>query len=529
MKNYYDVLGVSPNASKAVLDAVYKSLMSNAKELSDEKISEIEEAYRVLSSVDEGKSAGGGHGSGVKWIFCIIIICIAAWGVKTFWAGRNVTNDNIWGTFESKDGDLLAVELIENWDSVDEDVYTAWITHTDTPWLKEFALIDMADGKMEFSNEEDSYTFELKKNKLKIEDKEYKKISDKIDYDKILDKESMTQDTIIGAYKNRDSINIIIEPGKTKETVTVSVYTGIGVKLGSLEEISYIDFFNNGEVPIQIDKNECVLCFQGKDVIKCDGFLDLFFKVEDFDVNDAADITESDAPESNAPESDAPESDVQKPKTNTENTVSISDEDKIWFVTYNQFQSEGKSLTVDPVTDAFMNVYCSGSDGSSVIWDFGMEPDEIGSDGAMIYNSKDISMSYYPTDHHIKIKASNDAYAGDYQYMFDFNGEWSDSVSQRCYMEITCQNDIYYDITIDWAVSASDNAHWEFLAEYDAAQGCLVYHNGRHTQQYYPDDGSGVQETEIYVNGEGSIYQKDGKVYWDDKIENAGSSCIFER
>lgn len=212
-------------------------------------------------------------------------------------------------------------------------------------------------------------------------------------------------------------------------------------------------------------------------------------------------------------------------------TPTVSAEDRTWFLDYSLFEKKDGTgiLSIEVMTDALMNVYFS-AEGDYTEWGFGLEPAEIGREGELIYYfGKDLKMSYYPDDHHILIDSSDEEYAGYYNYIVDFNGGWSDSTSQRCYMEIVCQNDIYYDITIDWSSSAADNTHWEFLAEYDEEQGCLVYQNGRRIEQYYPDDGSDVQETIVYSNGEGRIYPKDGKLYWEDMIEGAGDNCVFER
>lgn len=209
----------------------------------------------------------------------------------------------------------------------------------------------------------------------------------------------------------------------------------------------------------------------------------------------------------------------------------IRDEDRIWFTYYNQFQKLDGSerLGVVALTDALLSVrWMSGTD--SVEWQLAPEPAAIGSDGQMIYYyGKDIVLSYYPDDHHISIQSSETGFAGEYAYFFDFNGGWSDSTSGRCYMEIISQNDKYYEILIDWANSASENTHWEFMAEYDANRGCLVYQNGQRTEQYFPDGGGTVQETVVYTDGSGTIYPEDGRLYWNDYKENAGSNCVFEK
>lgn len=47
MKNYYEILGVSENVTKDVLDSVYKKLMEDTSNMSEEKKQEIQEAYHT--------------------------------------------------------------------------------------------------------------------------------------------------------------------------------------------------------------------------------------------------------------------------------------------------------------------------------------------------------------------------------------------------------------------------------------------------------------------------------------------------
>lgn len=111
----------------------------------------------------------------------------------------------------------------------------------------------------------------------------------------------------------------------------------------------------------------------------------------------------------------------------------------------------------------------------------------------------------------------------------DFTGSWYDSYSQRCGMEIICQNDNCYQIIIDWGSSASDNVHWEFYGEYDSKLGGIAYKDGCCYEQHYSSNGGNKEQTEVYNDGEGFIYIKDEKLYWEDKTENAGEDCVFVR
>ena len=110
----------------------------------------------------------------------------------------------------------------------------------------------------------------------------------------------------------------------------------------------------------------------------------------------------------------------------------------------------------------------------------------------------------------------------------DYVGEWWDTYSQRCYMEIDSYDGIYYNIDINWGSGAWDNTHWSLYGTYDEVIGGIHYYGNR-IEEYYPDDGE-MQETYVYTNGEGLVWiGDDGMLYWDDYIEKQGIDCSFER
>lgn len=109
-----------------------------------------------------------------------------------------------------------------------------------------------------------------------------------------------------------------------------------------------------------------------------------------------------------------------------------------------------------------------------------------------------------------------------------FYGDWHDTYSQRCGMSIYLVNDLYYDIEINWGSSAWDNTHWVFSGEYDAAKGGIVYTDGCRYEEHYSDGGN-KEQNEVYSDGSGLIYLKNGKLYWNDDKENAGKDCVFEK
>lgn len=110
----------------------------------------------------------------------------------------------------------------------------------------------------------------------------------------------------------------------------------------------------------------------------------------------------------------------------------------------------------------------------------------------------------------------------------EYVGTWYDTYSQRCNMEITSSDGIYYSININWGSSASENTHWSFYGMFDEMAGGIHYY-GSEIEETYTED-KGMQETYVYSDGEGLLWiGDDGMLYWDDYIEKQGAECSFER
>lgn len=110
----------------------------------------------------------------------------------------------------------------------------------------------------------------------------------------------------------------------------------------------------------------------------------------------------------------------------------------------------------------------------------------------------------------------------------EFTGEWWDENSQRCYMEISSDDGINYNIDINWANSAWENTHWSFYGTFDEMANGIHYYGSR-IEEYYPDDGE-MEETYIYSDGEGLIWiGDDSMLHWDDYTEQQGADCFFGR
>lgn len=110
----------------------------------------------------------------------------------------------------------------------------------------------------------------------------------------------------------------------------------------------------------------------------------------------------------------------------------------------------------------------------------------------------------------------------------EYAGTWWDIYSQRCNMEISSYDGIYYNIEINWGCSAWENTHWSFFGTYDEIAGGIHYYGSRIEESYL---GNGeMQETYVYSDGEGLIWVgDDGMLYWDDYVEQQGADCSFEK
>lgn len=109
----------------------------------------------------------------------------------------------------------------------------------------------------------------------------------------------------------------------------------------------------------------------------------------------------------------------------------------------------------------------------------------------------------------------------------EYVGVWVDEYSQRCFMDISCSDGIYY-IQINWSGGASDTEQWDLVGEYDSGSNGIVYFGSRKEVHY--SDGGDFQETYMYTDGSGRLFiGNDGILYWDDYKENVGANCRFNK
>lgn len=487
MKDYYSILGVSRNVSKEVLDAIYLNIIKNQ----DDNIDEVEEAYSILSDIDKrieyDKRLDGDINDDIpfkeeivpskcdsvssnpkkhksNFLIALIGIVLIIFVIKILFSESHETN-SIWGTFETVDGELLSVEMIED---CGDDLYTAYISRTEIPWVKEYVIIDLTSNEITYFLTEEKILFEFKNRKLFLNSKEngYKKISDDCEYKSILNKEQMTLNDIIGTYKNVDNVaNIVISKSNSYGLVNIWVGDFIGNTLGYTKNIQYEDFFENGKVNITIDEKSFPIFFVGSKVIMCDAFQLYnggFVKQEtenNSDMNNPnyeQETSENDAVSSETNNQSAEESDTSNSSEaesiisqSGENTVDNLDEDKDtlenditednsnqeteitedilneeykWYLKNRLYANEDKTVRIevyevdnDHFTMIWGDVYWANEVEHN--WNFIINniPNEIGVDGEFIYNGEGGRIVYYPQEDYISVEMGDKNYDGIYE------------------------------------------------------------------------------------------------------------------
>ena len=113
-------------------------------------------------------------------------------------------------------------------------------------------------------------------------------------------------------------------------------------------------------------------------------------------------------------------------------------------------------------------------------------------------------------------------------YLIDtFVGKWEDNYSQRCHMEVSYWNGLFYfDIT--WGNSAFSTSYWTMSGEYDVSSGSVRYYDGKYSIIETKESGEQVEKVQ-YTNGEGLFTLAKPYLYWDDYEEWAGINCEFEK
>lgn len=104
-----------------------------------------------------------------------------------------------------------------------------------------------------------------------------------------------------------------------------------------------------------------------------------------------------------------------------------------------------------------------------------------------------------------------------------YAGSWAEAYSE-CYIYIESEADGFL---VSITFSDPDAAYqicWDLNCKYDSDKNGLVYKNGHCYIEYYSPS---LPTEELYSDGSGLIYLKNGNLYWDDYKEDKGKNCTF--
>lgn len=205
------------------------------------------------------------------------------------------------------------------------------------------------------------------------------------------------------------------------------------------------------------------------------------------------------------------ENGVTEPADEPESTASSSES-----AASKQERSSSGIVGEDPLLEEFIELICSYSD-----------PPELPEEEVQKYFQGEFEL-WKKGEGYTFIAMDENGHLVIPDHSASFVGEWWDEYSQRCYMDISCSDGMYYTIEINWSDSAWENSHWYYDGFYDETLGG-IYCYGSLIQETYTEDGE-MEETCIYSDGEALLWLgDDGYLYWDDHIQQQGAECFFTR
>ena len=107
-------------------------------------------------------------------------------------------------------------------------------------------------------------------------------------------------------------------------------------------------------------------------------------------------------------------------------------------------------------------------------------------------------------------------------------GEWHDAYSGRCHMTITLGAGGRLLFEVLWGDGAGSDYLWRFSGLWEAGDA-LAYTDGEQLHRTSESDPAIVREESLYRDGTGSVFLKDGALYWNDLKENVCKDCVFRR
>ena len=107
-------------------------------------------------------------------------------------------------------------------------------------------------------------------------------------------------------------------------------------------------------------------------------------------------------------------------------------------------------------------------------------------------------------------------------------GEWHDEYSGRCHMTVTLGAGGRLLFEVLWGDGAGSDYLWRFSGLWEAGDA-LAYTDGEQLHRTSESDPAIVREESLYRDGSGSVFLKDGALYWNDLKENVCKDCVFRR
>ena len=110
--------------------------------------------------------------------------------------------------------------------------------------------------------------------------------------------------------------------------------------------------------------------------------------------------------------------------------------------------------------------------------------------------------------------------------VMNFVGEYQ---CDRAHAVVECSG--YEDawITIDWAGSAAEYAHWDISGRLDPETLTIEYFGCAKSHLTYDENGEIVSQEQEYGDGTGTIvFKEDGTFTWHEDQSETGDDLVFE-
>jgi len=112
----------------------------------------------------------------------------------------------------------------------------------------------------------------------------------------------------------------------------------------------------------------------------------------------------------------------------------------------------------------------------------------------------------------------------------EIEGEYSDSIAQRAYMEVTENGNKGVIIKIWWGSSAAEKDFWSMTAKYDSKDGLLKYDDCKHEIITFSDEEGAEETTELVadkLSGYFEIDLKNETLTWSGASEESCKDTVF--